>query len=321
MVRPLHRKLSCFVLCSAALVSLSACGMKWPEWAIIDSDPLAFLSAEDKSLAPPPPHMSSPGMVGAQKNSENQTPVQPITIEQSKPLALEAGGPLGSFGFNLDTYLGQEVLDMSERIERLEKAVQAMHRDLGIIAPAVQELSDNTEPAMALTSNKVMQGSVDASGQPVSLQALSAHTNNTPLNAPSLKVAPVSDSEKPVYQGAQSLIAKPGSTTVTGVRVGHHADKVRIVFDVTSKTNFYVDLDNAENILVVELPDANWDVPVTRESFGTLPLVKSYKVDRLGGGAGHIFVLQLKKSTRVLMQTKLPALSGGGQRLVIDLAR
>ena len=59
------------------------------------------------------------------------------------------------------------------------------------------------------------------------------------------------------------LSVRRAGATVTGIRVGQHPDKVRIVFDVTAKTNYRADLDNGENI-VAHVPNTGsmktcWD--------------------------------------------------------------
>ncbi len=52
-----------------------------------------------------------------------------------------------------------------------------------------------------------------------------------------------------------------------------------------------------------------------------MPVLESYKVDTFNNGAGNIFVLQLKSDTQIVAQGKYPALSGGGERIVIDLKK
>ncbi len=290
------------MLLSLVLLSVSACGARWPQWAIIESDPFGFLSTEDKNLTPPPPESSMVAVVS-----------DPLV--EAKPIALKSGGALGSFGLNLDTYFARDLKDMNERVDRLERVLSAMNKDMKILAPAVQDLtSDSRRAPMPLS----YESGVDAQGQPVSLNALApSQAGGSPLPH-----APSAGAQAHVQKGAQPTAHASGqSAVVTGIRVGQHPDKVRLVFDVTKKTSFEVDLDNDENILVVELPNALWKTQVRHESFGRLPVVKSYKVNAFNQGQGNIFVLQLKAPTSILMKTKLPALSGNGERIVIDLKK
>ena len=93
----------------------------------------------------------------------------------------------------------------------------------------------------------------------------------------------------------------------------------RIVFDVTGATPFSVDLDNAEKILVVELNGITWQPPALSESLKGMPLLRSYKVNAMSNGQGHVFVMQLTRMTSILQQKTYQALSGGGKRIVVDL--
>lgn len=205
-------------------------------------------------------------------------------------------------GLNLDTYLSGD-LPTDTRIQRLEAVVKGLQTELKmlkeqghVVAMGGMDVSgveaDPLNPALPPADQVIY----DAAGQPLDLSTM--------------KKAEVEKGPRPV---------QAADTTVTGIRVGKHPGYVRIVFDVTGKTPFKADLDNNEKILVVELNGTAWQPPVMSESFGKMSLLKSYKVDPMGGGAGHIFVLQLKGPTSVMKQTMLPALSGGGQRIVIDL--
>ncbi len=372
-------------------VALSGCGLQWPQWATVNSDPFAFMASE----APPPPTPPAP------QNSPLSLQAKYDPMVNSNPIAMQEGGTLGSLGLNTDLYFDPELTDQEARINRLERAISAMHRDLKIMAPTLQKYASNpnapaipapppvmyTPPAAAVTSapqiapvlNRTINGA--ASSAPTSLY-VAPGTANTALGIPQsaspvlqyraalppmpngkhpglhpAKMMPVYNqaaitAPQPVYTPPQaSTAAAPTTTTntpppapaatgaqapvnrgprpvtnggsaiVSGVRVGDHPGKVRLVFDVTKKTNYTLDLDNNENLLIVELPNAKWKTPTASESFGKLPVLKSYKVDQANGGAGNIFIMQLKKPTQILMQGKYPALSGSGERIVIDLKK
>ena len=372
------------LLCGASLV-LSGCGFSWPDWAVVNSDPLGFLTSEDRAAEPPPAPQNSPLSLDSQYDP----------LVNAQPLQLQPGGPLGSLGLNLDLYFDPGITDSDTRIDRLERAVIALHRDLQSIAPQLQGLGSGSvlptaaappppvvstppAPVAAVTSALTPSNSkpvvttsaqqASANTAPTSLftnqtpAQLTTTNNNTTFSAPTAPrglapmpgvsvprapAQPVVSATPPVqnpaatsYQtasipppappptGTQTSVnqgprdVKNGSNAmVSGIRVGQHPDKVRVVFDVTKKTSYSADLDNGENILVVEMPDAKWKTPTTYESFGTLPVVKSYKVEPFNDGAGNLFILQLKKNTQILMQGKFPALSGGGERIVIDLKK
>jgi len=331
---------SSLVLLCAASVVLSGCGMKWPGWATIDVDPFAGLSERDRALAPEPPNMEPVN-----------TPVSAYgdPVATTKPLELKPEGSMGSFGLKLDTYIKDDGKDVEERLERLEHAITAMHRDLRILIPAVQDghqpsqkplphidppeeeeapVSLVPEMMHSIADVPVKGGSHEGQAvgaSQVALDALMAEKQRSSSMAvqggiQNLPDAPASGLKTPVDQGPRAVSGISGAV-ITGVRVGEHADKVRIVFDSTAKVGFGVDLDNGEKLLVVEMPDAGWNLPVLSEVFPKFPVVKSYKVSRLDGNKGLIFVLQLKQATQILMQGHFPALSGGGERLVIDLKK
>ncbi|GJL85517.1 MAG: hypothetical protein DHS20C02_12920 [Micavibrio sp.] len=242
----------------------------------------------------------------------------PDMFSNIAPIEMRSGGSLGSLGLNLETYFAGDLKDDGDRIRRLERAVVAMHKDLKIMAPTLQRLAD-VEVAMKQSVHKSVL-------QPP--QSLLAQEKGPMVAAPPVVTGPPLPSAsattgKPVDPGARPMAAPAdGSSVVSGIRTGEHPGKVRIVFDVTSKNTVYTaDLDNAENILVVELPNARWKTPTDFENFRAMPVLKSYKVDTFNNGAGNIFVLQLKKSTEIIKQGKYPALSGGGERIVIDLKK
>ena len=372
------------MICAASLL-LTGCGWQWPEWATIDHDPLGFLTSDDREAKPPPP---------APQNSPLSLKADYDPLVNAKTFEAEPGGALGSLGLNLDMYFDPGIKDQDVRLDRLERAVIALHKDLRVIAPQLQgmppgsvlptatiappppivtampvmpsntavtsttpmQLTPSPQPVlMAPPPTPVFHGlapmpgmkiqtipSASAFSPPVMPQTTMASpvapppvtttppATPAPIPAQTIGMQPVMDTPPPapppvgetsaVNQGPRD-VQNGSSAIVSGIRVGQHPDKVRVVFDVTKKTNYSADLDNSEHILVVEMPQAQWKTPTTTESFGSLPVVKSYKVESFNGGAGNIFILQLKKDTQIVMQGKYPALSGEGERIVIDLKK
>ena len=193
------------------------------------------------------------------------------------------------FGVNLDTYFSQ-TLDTDERLSRLEDAV-------------LQIVKREKNYHKNFTDSRIV--SIESSLEKHDMETPHTSAQKSPLDL------------TPIDAGPRHI--NTPQTTVTGIRVGKHSSYVRIVFDVTGNTPYTVDLDNGENILVVELNGTKWQPPVMSESFGKMALLRSYKVDKMGNGNGHIFVMQLKRPTSIIQQKMYPALSGGGKRIVIDL--
>lgn len=135
-----------------------------------------------------------------------------------------------------------------------------------------------------------------------------------PLVAPKPSVPAVS---KPQPASAPAEARAPpaaGAVSVKAPRFGSHADYTRIVFDVGSATPFTADLDEAEKILLVELPDGRWDGPPS--SSAAHPLISSWKMNPGAGGKGVLVSFQLSKSARLKGKMALE----NPHRVVIDLS-
>ena len=113
--------------------------------------------------------------------------------------------------------------------------------------------------------------------------------------------------------------ASGGSNAVTGVRIGEHGSKTRLVFDLDGKTKpaFKYDLDNGEHLLLVEMPSSSW----TGKSSGKpqSPLVAGWTASA-GADGGSTVAIQLKKDARVLSTEFLKAEGKDPARLVVDIA-
>lgn len=223
-------------------------------------------------------------------------PLDFMTAKEKETQAAQAPAPPGSQappspGTAQDAEIDPQnyldpTLDEQTRIARIEEVIIALQKDVEKIKGGKSTGTDSMRTA--------------AENQPIQISK------------------PVETS--PVPKGPRDMANKT-QTLVTGVRVGKHANMIRIVFDVTDKTSYTADLDNNERILVVEFPHTRWSTPAKAESFGKMPVIQSYRIDPYNGDQGHVFVLQLKQSTRILSQKTFPALSGSGSRIVIDLQR
>jgi hypothetical protein len=105
-----------------------------------------------------------------------------------------------------------------------------------------------------------------------------------------------------------------GQTAVTAMRVGKHPDKTRIVLDVNGKTDFTAELDNAEKVLLVELPGASWSAPA--EQVFDDPVISSCRTEK--ADAGTRLICALKKETALVYKGAIEG-ETGGSRIVIDL--
>jgi hypothetical protein len=309
---------------SAAL--LSGCGWEWPEWEPLRQDPFEFVGKTAKSEEEI-----------ARMRGDTTVPPPPSVIPMDEPDQNDPQSalvPASTMGLNLDTYFAQDIDDPQLRLMRLENALVAMHKDMRNIPGAnklpqyqnpmpVSDLlgapveDETPPPVQAKPVTPVEQQSVEpreviASGGPENLIPSDSKPPSTPVYEP--------PKPAPAPKVSSTPIDANGPTTVHDLRVGTHADKVRIVMDLNKKTLYTADLDNAENILIIELPDAAWST-TSQQSFGNNPLIKSYSVDPYNEGKGHIVAIQLKSSSSILKQDQIPAHNAAGQRIFIDLAR
>jgi hypothetical protein len=235
-------------------------------------------------------------------------------------------GHLGAFGLNLETYLLHDNARPAEhRIARLEKSVVELQKDLAILAPTVQTLTAQDRHAAPQQPSQMTLP--PANDSPVSLQekeTISWNAKPATLTSEDLISAPHTKKIQRKAAGSIDKIIKTldqNAPVVQAVRTGVHTGLTRIVFDVSGKTPYRVDLDNKEHILVVEFPGAGWNKNVINRTFAQDRLLKGYKVTSMGNGrTGHIFALQLKKASSIQNQDILPAVSGKGRRIVIDLS-
>lgn len=138
-------------------------------------------------------------------------------------------------------------------------------------------------------------------------------------NVPSRVYQVSFDAPAPTERRVAEPAFNGGKAMITGFRVGEHPDKVRVVFDTSAKTPFTADLDNAERLLIVEMPQGQWTAPMYNDSFGRRTLVTALSTEQVGQGTRAI--LQLNGNTTILSQTIYPDVSGTGGRIVIDLSK
>jgi len=236
----------------------------------------------------------------------------PPDIATVPPFEAEPGGMLGAFGVNLDTYFAEDIQDPIERIKRLEHIVSAMQRDLRTVAPPMQELvaveaemQELVGQLETLIENEPVPLDAKTAPQPLA-PAVGGKKEAMPAPAPAAAAAPT-----PVPQHG-------GGIAVSGIRTGQHADKTRLVLDISGDTAYTADLDNNENILIVELPGTGWNA-VPEQNFRNVPVLKNYRVEPSNGGS--MLIVQLTQPTAILYEKKLDALSGSGKRIVIDLRK
>lgn len=213
----------------------------------------------------------------------------------------------GLYGKNL---FGKSLRSDSDRIDRLERAVQSMRNDFDAVSPSIKRLMvlEGDIQSLLKELQKINENPAMAAPNP--------NTAGTPQN-----IKPVQNVPKKQTQATPSLARKApppvnnGKASVYDVRIGEHPGKTRIVMDVNAKTDFNVDIDNNEKIMIIELPNADWDT-ATSKTIAKSPYISSYKVEPSGNG--HMLIMQLKQGAAVAYKSDLGG-SGGSRRLVVDV--
>ena len=218
---------------------------------------------------------------------------------------------------NTKNLFGKSLRSDEERLDRVERALQSLRNDFDSVKPSIKRLmviegdmqslireleKINNEPVMAKRPRPAPQ-SQQAKKQPAA----------QPAPRPKKQAA---KAPKKTFQTKTAPPVQDGKADVYDLRVGEHPGKTRIVLDVNTKTNFQVDIDNGENIMIVELPNASWSAAQSK-SFGRSPHIGSYNVEQSGNGS--LLIFQLKKSAKVVYKDDLKSLTGSGRRIVIDV--
>lgn len=311
------KQTTCILLC---IFVLSACG---PIASILDSSNNANNapqsspnndSSANEAIAPMSPPIagqrpSPDGTVGTTYDKDGLPELQP------------------SRGVNVDELFAADISDPIQRVQRVENAVIELRRDLDAVMPAIVRLVAIEKDMEQL----VTQLQTLLRNEPPTAPTMPA------MNAPQALNPAMQGTERPVQPPAQvtpppqksvsaqsAAPAKPsspaiqGDVTVKRLRIGEHSDKTRLVMDVGGgKPQYSYDLDNNENLLVVELPNAGWTGQQSWAS-SKAPLIASYSVSPSGDGSR--LIIQLKKPVRVIKDTILGPNGSPDHRLVLDLA-
>lgn len=125
---------------------------------------------------------------------------------------------------------------------------------------------------------------------------------------------------KPTMQSAAQAVPvyNNSGAAVTGMRLGEHPGRTRLVLDLSASSGYSVKVDNAAHVLRIELPGAGWNAEAQR-SFANHPLFRDYTVSSLGGG-GSVVNIALKRDSKVLTSKALPPNEIYGYRIYFDIA-
>jgi hypothetical protein len=212
--------------------------------------------------------------------------------------------------YNPKNIFGKPVGSPEERIDRLERAVQDMRNDFNLVEPSIRRL-------MALEGEmQMLVAELEKLNISNSLAIQEKKSNKPPSNTTAKKSNTQSSTASKSSFVKKSAPPVGSQPSIFDLRVGEHSDKTRIVMDVNTKTDFSVDIDNGERIMVVDLPNSSWDAR-TSQTFAKSPYISSYKVESTD--TGNIVIFQLKRDVKIGYKADLKGFEGSSRRLVIDV--
>lgn len=231
-------------------------------------------------------------------------------------------------GVNVDGLFTEKISDSNRRFERLENAVLGLRQEFESFKPAIVRLVAVESDIQDLIKQLDMLLQGESTAPPVPLVSEKNKLSQADKAAPVPKATPPPQSKiEPTPQNNNiapespppKAVSASGGPVVRALRVGQHSDKTRLVIDASKKTSYSVDLDNQENLLIIEMPDARWTAP-RQKSFARSSILKSYSVEDMNGGKGSRVILSLKKVTKVLKEQALPPGPNPNYRIFLDLS-
>ena len=212
---------------------------------------------------------------------------------------------------------GKNLRSDSDRLDRLERAVQNMRNDFNSVQPSIRRLMAIEGDIQSLISELEQLNADPSLAKSPARKTYSKPKSNKPTIVQThRRPTATSKTSKKSSFVKKSAPAMSGSPDVYDIRIGEHPGKTRIVMDVNSKTSFNVDIDNNEHIMIIDLPNAKWSAAMSK-NFAKSPFITSYNVE--SSGSGHMAIFQLKKNARVGYKADLSGFQGSSRRLVIDV--
>ena len=262
----------------------------------------------------------------------DSTPLAPgQTGTQYMPNGLPALTPKG---INADTLFSEQLKDSGDRFDRVENAVVDLRKEFESYRPSIVRLAAVESDIQNLIKElEVLLQETPAPRPPLDLTSRSEPTLQVEQLDPQPQPPPEPQNvaqDQVVQQKAQpppranapppdptAVTSKPSKeispapplpeydgVVATNLRIGEHADKVRVVIDTNQKTKFSIDLDNTEKLIVVELPDARW-VGKAKGVFKDMKLIESFETEPLKNGKGTLMIIALKKGTSIIQEKRL----------------
>jgi hypothetical protein len=281
---------------------------------------IAPMTAPPDANARPP----LPGQTGRERDSQGLPMLKPAK------------------GLNSSVMLFNEpVRNQDQRFDRVENAVQELRNDFDAMLPSLlrlvaiekdianlvvqlETLMSDDYYASAAANNAAIAPAAGVEQEPLALVNPAPVSAEPPQQQPDLATAvtqvateivpPQPQKEQQPKPLAVASLSTSGSVTASGLRIGAHPDYTRLVIDISGKTDFSVDIDNSEKILLIQMPDVQWGgAPSSAAVNG---VVKSWSANAGAGGQGSLLSVSLNKAASIKSRQILDS----PPRVVIDLS-
>lgn len=339
------------MLCVSCAFLLSACGGEGSLFGESDDKPKAQQSAPNTASLSPPQNGAAPAVLApleAPPGSSNAalSALQPAMgvkaedlftedihdpmerIKRVEGAVVELRQEFDSMKPALLRLIAVEG-DMQDLVGQLETLLRNEPQNLtaasteSVTAEAVPPEPLALAPSAGLEPEPTAQAPPEEMAQsPPEEVADNAIPPDTPAIAPPPPSAEIAKPEPPPPAAPEKTPMPSGSNRVLGFRVGEHADKTRLVFDVSGTVSYHDDLDNDEKLLVIELSDTVWSGASSGVGAAT-SAIQSWSVSPLDGGKkGSRLIIVLRRESKILYEAMLKPSAGNPQpRLVIDLKK
>ncbi len=261
-------------------------------------------------------------------------------------------------GINADTLFSKNIKNNGDRFNRVEGAVVDLRKEFDSYKPSIirlaavesdiqnlikelevllQETPTNQQPINLINEQKeehsetaqlkVEQLQVEHIKLEPEPEAKTPPPKETAKIKPKKEVTPPTKTPKavktlPIKKTKPALKPLPhhDGSIAKNLRAGEHANSLRIVIDTNKVTDFTIDLDNDEKLIIIELANARW-IDNKNHVFNNLKLLESYSIEPINNGDGTMIILSLKKSTSIIRKKRLlPDNDTPYQRIYFDLS-
>lgn len=246
------------------------------------------------------------------------------TNTQYMPNGLPALKPM--MGINANTLFTKDIKNTGDRFNRVENAVVDLRQEFDTYKPSIVRLAAVESDIQNLIKElEVLLQETPASNPP---QTLITPPTTTPPATPQLQVKQiepalpqkVDKTPPPTIKKKTPPPTKHDGLVSLNLRIGEHADKSRIAFDTNHRIDFSIDLDNDENLIIIEIPNARW-IDKKNKTFKDSKLLESYSTSPINNDKGTMIVLSLKKTTNILREKRLsPDKDTPYHRIYFDLS-